>query len=285
ELLLAHAEPLLLVDDDEPEVLEANILLDEAVRADDDVDLAILHVLDRLLLLLLRSQARHHLDIDREGGHPLLEGLEMLQRQDGGRYEDGDLFPGIRGLECGPNRDLGLAEPNVTTDEPVHRARRLHVALHCLDRGKLVRRLLVGERLGQLVVPAGIGRELISGTGVPVCVELDQLERHLAYCTADSSLGLDPVAGAELVERRRGRASRAVASYAIALVDGDVELLALLELQLQVFALDTAGLTANEPDELRDTVIDVDNVLARLQARREGAPLAGGALACPAGLL
>ena len=40
ELLLAHAEALLLVDDDQPEVLEADVALHEAVGADDDVDAA-----------------------------------------------------------------------------------------------------------------------------------------------------------------------------------------------------------------------------------------------------
>ena len=38
--LLAHAEALLLVDDHQAEVLEAHVALQQAMRADDDVDLA-----------------------------------------------------------------------------------------------------------------------------------------------------------------------------------------------------------------------------------------------------
>ena len=39
-LLVLDAEPLLLVDDDQAEVLERDVLLDEPVRADQDVDRA-----------------------------------------------------------------------------------------------------------------------------------------------------------------------------------------------------------------------------------------------------
>ena len=39
-LLVRDAEALLLVDDEEAEVLEVHVLREEAVRADDDVDLA-----------------------------------------------------------------------------------------------------------------------------------------------------------------------------------------------------------------------------------------------------
>ncbi len=40
ELLLLHAEPLLLVDDEEAEVLGADVAREEAVRADQDVHAA-----------------------------------------------------------------------------------------------------------------------------------------------------------------------------------------------------------------------------------------------------
>ena len=46
-LLVLHAEPLLLVDDHEAEVLVADAGLQQAVRADDDVDLAGGEPLDR----------------------------------------------------------------------------------------------------------------------------------------------------------------------------------------------------------------------------------------------
>ena len=52
QLLLLDAEALLLVDDEQPEVLRADVAAQQAVRADEDVDLARREPGDRLLLLL-----------------------------------------------------------------------------------------------------------------------------------------------------------------------------------------------------------------------------------------
>src|SRR2546425_13368201 len=56
------------------------------------------------------------------------------------------LLPGLHGLERGPQRDLGLPITHIPHEQPVHRARPLHVALHFLRRAPLVRRVLVQER-------------------------------------------------------------------------------------------------------------------------------------------
>ena len=53
-LLVRHAEPLLLVDDEQPEIAELDVLREQAVRADDHVDLAGGEIGERLLLLRLR---------------------------------------------------------------------------------------------------------------------------------------------------------------------------------------------------------------------------------------
>ena len=53
-LLVADAEPLLLVDDEQAEVAELHVLREQPVRADDDVDLAGGEVGERFLLLGLR---------------------------------------------------------------------------------------------------------------------------------------------------------------------------------------------------------------------------------------
>ena len=45
--LCAHAEAVLLVDDQQAEVLERDVLLQQAVRADDDVDLPVREPLQR----------------------------------------------------------------------------------------------------------------------------------------------------------------------------------------------------------------------------------------------
>ena len=51
-LLVLHAESLFFVHHEQPEVLELDVLGQQAVRPDDDVDLAFLYTLDDLGLLL-----------------------------------------------------------------------------------------------------------------------------------------------------------------------------------------------------------------------------------------
>ncbi len=54
-LFVRDAEALLFVDDDQAQVGELHVLADQAMRADEDVDLALGQLLDRLLLLARRS--------------------------------------------------------------------------------------------------------------------------------------------------------------------------------------------------------------------------------------
>ncbi len=84
---MRHTEALLFVDDQQPEVLELDVLGEQPVRADDDVDLAGGEVFDDLILLLLRAEAAHHVDGDRKPGEAFGERLLVLKREDGGRRE------------------------------------------------------------------------------------------------------------------------------------------------------------------------------------------------------
>jgi hypothetical protein len=61
-----HAEPLLLVHDQQAEVLEGHIAAEQPVRPDHDVERAALQVGDHALLLRPRHEAREHRDLDGE---------------------------------------------------------------------------------------------------------------------------------------------------------------------------------------------------------------------------
>ena len=115
------------------------------MRADEHLDLAGGEVGQHLLDLGRPPEARDHLDAHGEVGKALAEGVPVLLRENGGRDEHQHLASVEGDRERGAQRDLGLAEADVAADEPVHRARRLEVLLHCLDRRALVVRLAVGE--------------------------------------------------------------------------------------------------------------------------------------------
>src|SRR5882724_981583 len=89
---VGDAEALLLVDDHQAEILEADIFGEQAVRADDDVDLARFECCENLFLLRGGAKAAQHLDSDGKRGETALEGFEMLEGEDGGWGEDRDLL-------------------------------------------------------------------------------------------------------------------------------------------------------------------------------------------------
>ena len=86
-LFLHDTEAVLFVDDQETQPLEANVALEQAVRADHDVDVATLQAFDGARLRLIVDEARQHLDDDREVLQPLAEHVEVLLREHGRRSQ------------------------------------------------------------------------------------------------------------------------------------------------------------------------------------------------------
>ena len=91
-LLVAHAEALLFIDDEQAEVLEFDVLGKQAMGADEDIDLAGFHLLHDQLLLLRGAEARDHLHVDGELREAALEGLKVLEAEHGGGREHRDLL-------------------------------------------------------------------------------------------------------------------------------------------------------------------------------------------------
>ena len=128
-LLVRHAEPLLLVHDQQPEIAELHVLRQQPVRADDDVDLAGGEIRRASRFCsAFDAEAADHVDADREAREALLQRLLVLERQHRRRREKRDLLAVHHRLERGAHRDFGLAVADVAAEQPVHRRRRLHVA-------------------------------------------------------------------------------------------------------------------------------------------------------------
>ena len=203
QLLLADAEALLLVDHQQPEVGRADVAAEQAVGADQDVDLAVGEAGEDVAHLGRLAQPRDHLDLDRELAQALAEGAEVLLGEDRRRDEHHHLLRAGDGLQRGAHRHLGLAVADVAADQPVHRARRLHVLADRLDRLQLVRRLAVGERALQLLLPVGVGLEGVARAGPALRVEGEQLSRQLAGGPARPRLDGVPALRAERRQLRR----------------------------------------------------------------------------------
>ena len=193
-------EPLLLVDHDQPEVLEPDVLRQQPMRADHDVDGPVLEPGDRRSLLLRGDEARQDPDLERERGEPLTERRVVLRGQHGRGHEHGHLLAVLRRLECRAQGDLGLAVPDVTDHQPVHRHGTLHVGLGLGSRAKLVDRLLVRERRLHLRLPRRVDREAVTVRVRSRGIEDQQLVGEFGDGFADALLGAQPFGTAELAE-------------------------------------------------------------------------------------
>ena len=100
---------------------------------------------------------------------------EVLLDEHGRRREHARLLAALDAAEDRAQRDLGLAVADVAADQAIHRARRLHVGEHRVDRVGLIGRLVERERRLELAERVVGGREAMAGQGGALRVELQQL--------------------------------------------------------------------------------------------------------------
>src|SRR5262249_17996680 len=253
----------------------------QAVCADDDVDLSAGELGDDGLLLLLRLEAADHLDFHREAGEPLRQSAQVLEGENRGGREERDLLAVNHRFERRTHRDLGLAVPDVAAEQTIHRRRRLHVARDVANRGLLVGRQVVLERVVELLLPVRGRAERVTDDGLARSVELEELFRHVAHGLLHAALGFFPSGAAKSIERRIGAAG--VLLDEIEPLERDEELVVagvakLHELLLAGFAVRVrrTGRELLEADESTDAVVDVDDEITDLQIAKIGEELTGG---------
>ncbi len=264
-LLLAHAEAMLLVDDDQAQPLEAHVIGQQLVRADHDVDGAVVDLLDRGLDLLLRLEARQLDDAHRPVGEAVRQRLEMLLGQQRGRRQHRDLLAAHHRDEGRAQRHLGLAEADVAADQPVHRLARGHVGDHRRDRRGLVRRLFEAEALGEGLVVLRRQRERMAFAQRPARVQVQQLGGGIADLLRGAALGAFPLARTERMQRRGLRVGARIARDHMQLVDRHIQLAALVVVQMQEFLVALAHVERDQALVAADAVLAVHDRIADLQ--------------------
>ena len=242
-----HAEALFLVDDHQAQVLEAHVLLDQAVGADHDVGAALGEPLEHGAGLLAGAEARQQFHPDGPVSKPVAEGRVVLLGEQGGRHQQGHLPACLDRDEGGAQGHLGLAETDVTADHAVHRQRRFEVGNHRVDGVLLVRRLLVGEAGGKLGVQALVHRKGKALAGLAARVQVEQFGGHVADLFRGLALRGLPLAAAQAVQRRRFRVAAGVAADQVEGRDRHVQLVAAVVFQHQELgrpAVDLEGFQA-----------------------------------------
>ena len=199
-LLMLHAEALLLIDDQKAQIFPLHVFRKQPVRADDDVDLSLCHILYDLILFLARDKAVDHFDIDRIVTKTIDKGLVVLHREDSGRTKEGDLLVVHDCFERSAHRHLGLSESDIAAQQPVHRARAFHIMLDLFYGMLLILGQLVFELIFKLTLHRRIWRERKADVFAAQRIQFHQPAGQLLDLFADLAARLFPLAAAQLIE-------------------------------------------------------------------------------------
>ena len=112
---------MLLVHHYEAEPVEFHLLFDQRVRADDDIRPAVPRRLERLLPGGAREPAHQEDHGQSEGLQEVVQGQVVLARQDLGGRHQGALGASPHALQQRGGGDQGLAGPDVSLEQAIHR--------------------------------------------------------------------------------------------------------------------------------------------------------------------
>ena len=280
-LLVANPEALFFVDDYQPQVVELHVVLQQPVGADNDVQLALGEVGEDLALLPGSAEARDRLDPHRPVGEPILEGLAVLLREQGGGSQDGGLAAVEGGNEGGAHPDLGLAETDVAADDPVHR-RAVRQAVQYFANGLgLVRGLVEREPRLELRVVRG-DFELAPALCAAPRLHLQQFGRGVVGALGRPALDFLPLVPAQRVQRRIFRVRAAVAGNPVQFHDRHVQPVRVGVLDEQELLFDFVDFQLAQPLVTSDPIVLVNHRAAVLeigQFRQDGLGVPAAALA------
>ena len=200
-LLVAHAEMLLLVDDQKAQVLETDPLGQQRMCAHDNIDGAACDSVAGGLRLLGADETRQRAHLQRKAAKTLGKTFEMLPRQQG-RGGDHRHLHARHGRDKGrAHRHFGLAKAHIAANQPVHRIARAEIGQDILDRAQLIIGLHIGkaraERLPGVMLRLQHGR----GSQGTLCRHPDQAFGHLADTFLEPCLLGLPGAAAQLVQK------------------------------------------------------------------------------------
>ncbi len=259
-LLLTYPESVLLIDDEQPQILEGEFGAEQLVGTDDDIHLALGQLLHDAVLLLGGAEAAQHLDPHRPVGEAVAEVVVVLLGEQGGGHQHGDLFAAMHGHKCRPHRHLGLAKAHVAAHQPIHALGLTHVPQHRIDGVELILGLLEREAGGKLAIGLAVVFEGKAGASGAVGVDIEQLGRHVAYFFRRLAPRLAPGLAAELVAGRVVRAG--IAADKVQTGNRHEQLVAAGIFERQKLGGQATGVDGFKPQIAADPVIEVHHRLA-----------------------
>ncbi|CDE94401.1 unknown [Acidaminococcus sp. CAG:542] len=261
---LGHPEPLFLVDDQKPQVVEFHIRVQDPVGSDEHIDFAFRHLFHDLFLLFGGPEPTEHFHPDSEGPHPLGEGQEMLLGQHCGGGQHRHLFPVHDRLEGGPDGYFRLPIAHVPAQEPFHGYGLFHVRLDFGDGFQLVGGFLKGETVLEFLLPVGIRSKGMARGDFPLGIEPEQFRGQDGNGLLGLPGGLLPVFPAHVGQFGRGALVAHVFVEEPHLFHRHVELVPLGILELEIVPVDPVHFNGFHPHVPADALYIVDHVIPHL---------------------
>ena len=185
-----------------PSRSKRDALAGDRVRADHDIDRPVGQPLLDLARLGRRDEPRQPGDLRAERREAAAESVEVLPHQHRRRRDQRDLTAAEHRSRGGAQRHLGLAEPDIAADQPVHRMPRFQVGQDVRDGARLIDRRHEREPGDEALVAPGRRVQLRRLPGLALARQAQQAPRGLG------DVVLRPARGAFSSPRRRaGRAT------------------------------------------------------------------------------
>jgi hypothetical protein len=263
-LLLGYAEALFLIEHDQPEIAKIDRVSKKPVRSHNNVHPSFGEAVNDLRSVGLRNKSGQHSGFHWKSLEAATEGLQMLIDEDRGRCEHRHLLALEYRFEGCSDGDFGLPVADITTQQPIHRSRRLHVLFDLTHGPVLIRGQFELERVLELALPGGIGRKRETAGGLPRRRQAQQLRRHFPHSLFDSRFAPPPAASAQTIELGFDIGlARGVLLDQIRTLDGDQERVASVIGQNEHLQLPTLHRHASKARELPDTVIEMNDQVTR----------------------
>jgi len=260
-----HAEALLFVDDHQPQVFERHILLQKAVRADNDIDPPPEEVRQRFFDFGRTPEAVERFHANGKIRQPTRKRREMLLGQNRGRRQKRRLFAVHRRPERRAQRDFRLAESRIAANQAVHRFDVVHVGVDVFNGPRLIGGFLVFKRRAEFLIDA-IGRqEGFALHRLARRINRHQLLGHVADGLFDPFLDRVPGGPSHLFNFRRIAVRPQIALNLLQSVHGQIELVAVQILDDQKIIFHGAHGDFLQPAVQPDAEIPVDHKIPFFQ--------------------
>ena len=173
---LVDAEAVLFVDDRQREIAERDVLLEQRMRADDEIDIAGGKRCENVLAVAAALAAGEDGEPQPGGLRQWCDGGKMLPRQNLGRRHERRLAAGLDHMRGGKERHHGLAGTDVALEEAKHAFRLRQIGDDVGDRACLRRGQRIGQRLDDPRAQQTFGGAAAAGAGAHMGAQERQRE-------------------------------------------------------------------------------------------------------------